>query len=61
MRKIFLIFFTRYMSTALSMSFGYVAFRVDDGIAHSVALVLWTAFTIIALEMWADRINRGKP
>lgn len=40
MRKIFLIFFTRYMSTALSMSFGYVAFRVDDGIAHSVALVL---------------------
>lgn len=61
MRKIFLIFFTRYMSTTLSLGSCYVAFRVDDGIAHSVALVLWPAFTIIALEMWADRIKRGKP
>ena len=51
----------RNMVTTGALTFGYWAFRLEDGWLHSLALCLWVAFTLLALDMWADRINRGKP
>lgn len=55
-----LITFVRHMATFCALAFGDTACRVEDGWLHSVALVLWPLCTIVALDMWADRINRGR-
>lgn len=52
--------FAWHMATACALAFGYWAFRLEDGWLHSLALFLWPLCTIIALEEWADRINRGR-
>lgn len=52
--------FARHMVTACALAFGYGAFRLEDGWLHSLALFLWSLCTCLALEEWADRINRGR-
>lgn len=55
-----LITFVRHMATFCALAFGYWTFRLEDGWLHSFSLFLWVVFTLLALEMWADRINRGR-
>ena len=57
----FLVTLGRDLVTTGALSFGYTAFRLEDGWLHSLSLFLWPVFTLLALDMWADRINRGKP
>lgn len=57
----FLVTLGRNMVTTGALTFGYWTFRLEDGWLHSLSLFLWTVFTLLALDMWADRINRGKP
>ena len=57
----FLVTLGRNMVTTGALAFGYTAFRLEDGWLHSFSLFLWPLFTLLALDMWADRINRGKP
>lgn len=56
----FFVTLGRDLVTTGALAFGYTACRVEDGWLHSVALVLWPLCTIVALDMWADRINRGR-
>lgn len=59
MRELF-VALGRNLVTTGALAFGYTAFRLEDGWLHSLALCLWVAFTLLALDMWADRINRGR-
>lgn len=59
MRELFVLI-GRNLVTTGALVFGYAACRLDDGWLHSLALFLWPICTIIALDMWADRINRGR-
>lgn len=47
------------LSTAYALMFGDIASREDDP-ERIVALCFCILFTILALEMWANRINRGR-
>lgn len=60
MREPFIVGLVRGSLTSLAMGFGDAAFRLEDGLLHYIALFAWASFTIMALEMWADRINRGR-
>lgn len=56
----FLVVLVRYMATSCALTFGYTACRLENGWLHCLALFLWPMCTIIALELWADRTNRGR-
>lgn len=56
----FLVTLGRDLVTTGALAFGYWAFRLEDGRLHSLSLFLWIVFTLLALDMWADRINRGR-
>lgn len=58
MRELFVLI-GRYLSTAYALMFGDIASREDDP-ERIVALCFCILFTILALEMWANRINRGR-
>ena len=55
----FLVTLGRYFSTAYALMFGDIASREDDP-ERIVALCFCILFTILALEMWANMINRGR-
>lgn len=50
----------RYLATAFALSFGDMAHRMEAGMGRSLALCVCIVCAIVALELWADRINGGR-
>lgn len=50
----------RDLVTIGALLFGYWTFRLEEGWPQSFLFLFWVVFTLLALDMWADRINRGR-
>lgn len=55
----FFVTLGRYLSTAWALTFADSA-SCENGLDRTIALCFCILFTILALELWADRINRGR-